>query len=237
MSEGMSEGNFVIAVAGPSKGQVLKATAVAALVAAAIFFTVVLPAEYGKDPLHTGAALGLMNLSQSAPAPSTPIATSTSTGPTTNFTVIQPTKAGDAPIIQGVYVPQPSGYKVDSRELKLGIGEGMEIKYHMAKGAGMVYSWTVSPAEKVFYEFHGEPDVKPAGAGEDYYVSYDLDDKVGKTEYHGSFTAPDTGIQGWFWENQTGAPVTIKLVTAGFYDYILQNKDDQKTKLQPSDPK
>ena len=192
----MSEGNIVIAVAGPSKGQVLKATAVAALVAAAIFFTVVLPAEYGKDPLHTGAALGLMNLSQSAPAPSTPIATSTSTGPTTNFTVIQPTKAGDAPIIQGVYVPQPSGYKVDSRELKLGIGEGMEIKYNMAKGAGMVYSWTAN--KKVFYEFHGEPDVKPQGAVEDYFESYEKDDAVGTGESHGTFTAPSTGIQGWF---------------------------------------
>ena len=29
----------------------------------------------------------------------------------------------------------------------------------------------------------------------------------------------------------------IKLLTAGFYDYILQNKDDVKTRLQPMDPK
>ena len=27
------------------------------------------------------------------------------------------------------------------------------------------------------------------------------------------------------------------MVTAGFYDYILQNKDDVKTRLQPQDPK
>ena len=111
----------------------------------------------------------------------------------------------------------------------------MEIKYHMQKGAGMVYSWTAN--EKVFYELHGEPDVKPAGASEDYYESYEKDDTVGKNQSHGTFTSPSTGIQGWFWENGTTSPITIKLVTAGFYDYIMQNKDDVKTRLQPTDPK
>lgn len=206
-----------------SKTRLLKATGIAVLVALILLFVAILPAEYGIDPLGTGKALGLTGLAASGDgAPAAPAAA----GPELA-----------APTMKGTFVDQPKGYKVDSREIKLGQGDGIEIKYHMAKGAGMVYSWTVSPAEKVFYEFHGEPDVKPAGAGEDYYVSYDLDDKVGKTEYHGSFTSPDTGIQGWFWENQSGAAVTIKLVTAGFYDYILQNKDDQKTKLPPSDPK
>ena len=137
----MSEANSIAAAEGPSKQQVVRATGIAALVAAVIFFTVVLPAEYGKDPLHTGAALGLMNLSKSAPSAPASAVTSAETVRGTTFTVIQPTKEGDAPIIQGVYVSQPNGYKVDSRELKLGLGEGMEIKYHMQKGAGMVYSW------------------------------------------------------------------------------------------------
>jgi hypothetical protein len=207
-----------------SKAKLLKATGIALGIALVLLFVAVLPAEYGIDPLGTGKALGLTGLATSSEGAAP--ASAAAPGPELA-----------APTMKGTFVDQPKAYKIDSREIKLGLGEGMEIKYHMAKGAGMVYSWTVSPAEKVFYEFHGEPDVKPAGAGEDYYVSYDLDDKVGKTEYHGSFTAPDTGIQGWFWENQTGAPVTIKLVTAGFYDYILQNKDHQKTKLPPSDPK
>lgn len=220
-------------VEAPSKQQLLTATGIAILVALFIFFTVVLPAEYGKDPLHTGAALGLMNLSKSAP-------TTTATAPVTiDATAAAPVTvagaAGEAPIIKGTFVQQPNGYKTDSRELKLGIGEGLEIKYHMQKGAGMVYSWTAS--EKVFYEFHGEPDVKPAGAPEDYYESYEKDDAVGKNQSHGTFMSPSTGIQGWFWENGTARPITIKLVTAGFYDYILQNKDDVKTRLQPTEPK
>jgi hypothetical protein len=229
----MMEDNSIAAMQGPSKQQIAKATAVAAVVAAVIFFTVVLPAEYGKDPLHTGAALGLMNLSKSATA-------ATNSSPVTvDATPAAPVReagaAGEAPVIKGTFVAQPSGYKVDSRELKLGVGEGMEIKYHMQKGSGMVYSWTAN--NKVQYEFHGEPDVKAAGAPEDYFESYEKDDAVGATQSHGTFTAPSTGIQGWFWDNETKGPVTIKLVTAGFYDYILQNKDDVKTRLQPADPK
>jgi hypothetical protein len=218
-------------VQAPSKAKLMKATAVALAVAVVILFTAVLPAEYGIDPLGTGKALGLNGL-----------AASSASAPTAQKSVIAQTEspvsapnAGDAPVIQGTFAAQPNRYKVDSRELKLEPGEGLEIKYHMQKGAGMIYSWTAN--QPVAYEFHGEPDVKPAGAGEDYYESYDLDDKVGKNAYNGTFTSPSTGIQGWFWENKTDSPVTIKLVTAGFYDYILQNKDDIKTKLQPSDPK
>jgi hypothetical protein len=231
----MSE-NSAVLIEGPSKQRLLKATAVAILVAAAIFVTAVLPAEYGIDPLHTGAALGLMNLAKSAPAsaisttPVTPAITAAAPG----ITVV-PGVNGEAPVINGVFVAQPNGYKIDSRELHLNPGEGVEIKYHMQSGAGMVYSWTANT--KIQYEFHGEPDVKPAGAPADYFESYQKDDKVGIVQSHGTFTAPSTGIEGWFWDNESPEQVTVKLVTAGFYDYILQNKDDVKTRLQPSDPK
>lgn len=228
----MTNGNSSAAVQAPSKQQILKATALAALIALVIFVTIVLPAELGKDPLHTGAALGLMNLSKpvNAAAGGSPAVTDV----TPAAPVLEQGAAGEAPVIKGTFVAQSDGYKVDSRELHLGIGEGMEIKYHMQKGAGMVYSWSANRA--VQYELHGEPDVKPAGAVEDYYESYEKDD-AGKKESHGAFTAPSTGIQGWFWDNESDGPVTIKLVTAGFYDYILQNKDDVKTRLQPADPK
>lgn len=228
----MTNGSGIAPVQAPSKGQILKATCVAALVAAVIFFTIVLPAELGKDPLHTGAALGLMNLSK-------PVDAAGGTPVTIDATPAAPVReagqAGEAPVIKGTFVAQPSRYKVDSRELKLGVGEGMEIKYHMQKSAGMVYSWTAN--RSVQYEFHGEPDVKPAGAGEDYFESYEKDDAKGKNQSHGTFTAPSTGIEGWFWDNESDGPVTIKLVTAGFYDYILQNKDDVKTRLQPTEPR
>jgi hypothetical protein len=227
----MTNGDSIAAVEAPSKTQILKATGLAALVAAIIFFTIVMPAELGKDPLHTGAALGLMNLSK----PVSAAATTATIDATPAAPTLEAGTAGEAPIVKGTFVAQPDRYKIDSRELKLGPGEGLEIKYHMQKGAGMVYSWTANA--KVLYEFHGEPDVKPAGAPEDYFESYEKDDAVGKNQSNGTFTSPSTGIQGWFWDNESRTPVTVKLFTAGFYDYILQNKDDVKTRLQPTELK
>jgi hypothetical protein len=221
----MSEKENLATIEGPSRQQILKATAVALFVAVVILFTAVLPAEYGRDPVGSGAALGLTALWKSAAGPAA--------GPVASREA--PVISSEAPVIKGVFLAQPKRYRIDARELKLESGEGIEIKYHLQEKAGMVYSWTANG--KVFYEFHGEPDTKPAGAPEDYFESYEKDDQAGKDQAHGSFTAPSTGIHGWFWENETGGPVTIKLVTAGFYDFILQNKDDVKTRLQPQEPK
>jgi hypothetical protein len=230
-------GNEAQGYEAPSKQQILKATGWALVVAGILFVGAVLPAEFGIDPLHTGAATGLLNLAHAtaggsaAPAAASVSPAITATAPGITFV---PGLNGDAPVIKGVFVSQPNRYKVDSREIKLESGQGMEIKYHMQSGAGMVFSWTAD--REVQYEFHGEPDVKPAGAGADYFESYEKDDKVGILQSNGTFTAPSTGIEGWFWDNESSGPVTIKLVSAGFYDYILQNKDDVKTRLQPRDP-
>lgn len=119
--------------------------------------------------------------------------------------------ATPAPVESGVDVIRPNTYKVDSRDFDLYPGEGFEFKYRMEKGAVMVYSWKADG--KLESEFHGEPDVKP---NKDYYESYNLD-KVGREQGYGSFTAPSTGIHGWFWENRGFKLVKLRLTTAGFY--------------------
>jgi len=176
--------------AAPSKRAIAKATVVAAAIAAVLLFAAILPAEYGYDPLHTGAALGLTELSKATAAKPDPSAVPATTN-----------------------TPQPKIYKVDSEDFLLTPGQSVELKYHMQKGAVMVYSWKASA--KLMFEFHGEPDQKP---NPDYYDSYELDDKVGKDQAHGSFTAPSTGIHGWFWQNKTDQRVEMHLATAGFYD-------------------
>ena len=52
----------------PSKKAIAKATGIALAVALLLLFTTVLPAEYGVDPLKTGAALGLTGLAKSGDA-------------------------------------------------------------------------------------------------------------------------------------------------------------------------
>jgi hypothetical protein len=226
----------------PSVRKLLTATGIAFVAAIVILIAFVLPAEYGIDPLRTGRALGLTDLANASEKPARPAAApapsaaSTEAAPaiTSINPVLAPSPTGDAPTVKNTFIAERRPFQFDSREITLAPGEGMEIKYNMRKGAGLAYSWTASAT--LFYEFHGEPDVKPAGKeGTDYYESYDLDDKKGKTESHGTFLAPSTGIHGWFWENKSDKPVNLKLVSAGFYDWISQNRKDKHTALKPMD--
>jgi hypothetical protein len=178
----------------PSKSALAKATGIALLVALLLLFAVVLPAEYGFDPLKTGAALRLTGISQT---------------PEVKRGAVPTPALGKT----GVYRAEPGIYKVESEDFTLNPGEGMEMKYHMQKGAEMVYGWKANG--KLAYEFHGEPDQKP---NKDYFESYELDDKVGKDASYGSFTAPTTGIHGWFWQNKGKKDIQFHLTVAGFFD-------------------
>lgn len=203
-------------VRAPSKKAIAKATAIALAAALLILFTAVLPAEYGIDPLKTGKALHLTDLAKTSEAKPEP-----------KTVGARPTAAP-----AGIYTAQPTSYKVDSEDLSLMPGEGVEIKYHMRKGAGMVYSWKANG--NVAFEFHGEPDNKP---NKDYFESYELDDQAGKDRSYGSFIAPTTGIHGWFWENKGKKQVDIHLTTAGFYDSAKMYVDGNPDELPIQDAK
>jgi hypothetical protein len=230
--------NEPVSAVAPSRKAIAKATALALLVAAILLVTAILPAEYGIDPLKTGAALHLTDLAkveQAKPAPEKEIAASKPGDvPATIVPVLEPASDGGAPVMKGTFIPQKARYKIDSREIKLGPNEGMEIKYNMKKGAGLIYSWTAT--DKLQFEFHGEPNLKPAGKeGTDYYETYEIDNQTGRTEAHGTFIAPSTGIHGWFWENKSPNEVSLKLVSAGFFDWIFQNLKDKETALKTMD--
>jgi hypothetical protein len=200
-------------VEAPSKKAILEATLIALLVAVAILFVAVLPAEYGIDPLRTGRALGLIGLSKAADSGNSAGGRAT-------------------PAQTGIYKAQAGAYKVDSEDLTLRPGEGVEIKYHMQTGAAMLYAWKADA--KVQFEFHGEPDHKPSP---DYFESYQLDNKAGQDHSYGSFTAPSTGIHGWFWENKGSRDVNIHLSTAGFYDSARMYSDGPPEPLAVEDAK
>lgn len=163
----------------------MKPLVIAAGIAAAVLATIVLPAEYGIDPLRTGRALGLTALS----SPGRPANT------------------------QSVVTP---GLKQDFYEVELRPFEGVEYKYRMEKSASMVFAWAAT--DIVNFEFHGEPDGAPAK----YFDSYE---KSQNRESHGAFTAPASGIHGWFWENQGTTRIRIKLTTSGFYGDATEFRD------------
>ena len=238
----MSEETYTVTIHPPSMKKIAMATVIALAVAAILLVTAILPAEYGIDPLGTGKAMRLTELAganakpeklEKPAAPAEPAKKEEESA--TIMPVLQPSPDGSAPVVKGAFISQNKRYKIDSREMKIGPNEGVEIKYNMKKGGGLIYSWSAS--DKLLFEFHGEPNVKPTGKeGTDYYETYDIDNKVGTDQGHGTFIAPTSGIHGWFWENKTGKDVTLKLVSAGFYDWIFQNVKNKETALKTMDP-
>ena len=170
-----------------SSRQIAIASFCALVVAAIVLVAAVLPAEFGKDPLGTGKALGLLALYDADANPSK------LPGPA------QPEHASAA--------SRPREYHVDSRALPLGPGQSFEFKYRLDKGSGMVYAWTANARLK--YEFHGEPS--------DRALQVQSYEKSEGDFASGTLTAPFTGIHGWYWENTSNAPVTISLTSAGFF--------------------
>jgi hypothetical protein len=173
---------------------IAKASGIALLTAVAILVTVVLPAEYGIDPLGTGNALGLTALTATVEPAPLPL----------------PAKGAQAlaPVTTGAVALYPDEYKVDSREFVLGPYEYVEYKYHLAKGAQMLFSW--SATAEVVHDFHGDPDGAPASAAQSF-------DKGPMRGADGSFTAPFSGIHGWYWENPGGDTIEVTVTTSGFY--------------------
>ncbi len=207
----MAEGPGSAAAEAPSRGAIVRATLIALAIALVVLFSAVLPAEYGIDPLKTGKLLRLTGISQ---------ADSSAGG--------RATPAGN-----GIYTVQPGTYKVDTEEIGLHPGQGLEIKYHMQKGATMVFAWKADGPLQ--FEFHGEPDRKPKP---DYFESYLLDNKTGRDRFYGSFTAPSTGVHGWFWQNKTKKDVRMHLSVSGFFNSSkMFDGGPQPEELMIEDPK
>lgn len=177
----------------PSGRALLKATAVALVVALAVLVTAVLPAEYGIDPLGTGRAMGLLDLfaakQEAGAAASAPA-------------VVAPPEGGPVHA-------QSAEYRTDSRQFTIPPGTGMEFKYELRKGATMLYAWKSNWF--VDFDFHTEPEGKPPGTSDSF-------EKGSAAQKRGAYTAPYNGIHGWYWENKSNREVTLTLTSVGFFD-------------------
>jgi hypothetical protein len=189
---------------GPSTGTVLRASAAALVAAVIILVTIVLPAEFGIDPIGTGRALGLSALSGAAAG---------------EEPVPPPQGTKVAPVREGSFALYPAEFKVDSRELVLGPYEYVEYKYDLERGATMLFSWRASG--DVVHDFHGDPEGQPSSTSAQSF------DKRPRRQADGSFEAPFTGIHGWYWENPGGDTVTVRVTTAGYYTSAHQFRFDR----------
>lgn len=189
----------------PSARTLAIATLSALAIAAVILVTIVLPAEYGIDPLGTGEALGLTAISR-------PVVADVAAAPE-GATALKP-------VVTGPLGQYTAPHKVDVVTFTLGPYDYVEYKYRLQEGAQMDFSWTATAA--VIHDMHGE-----LNADSKAVTSFD---KSNRKEAFATFTAPFAGLHGWYWENPTGEPVTVSLKSAGFYADAIEFRSD-KTKV------
>lgn len=203
----------------PSTGKLLRSTIIAALVAAALLVTTVLPGEYGIDPTGIGRMLGLTPMGEIKVQLAAEAAAEEAAAP-----AVPPTAVAQAPV---AVAPQPAEVapaaaepvesapdaRSDTVSFKLAPNAAAEIKLVMKEGARVEYEWS-SAGGAVNYDAHGDP----FGAARDFYHGYGK----GRNQLTdaGTLQAAFDGKHGWFWRNRSGKEVTVTLKVRGDYDKI-----------------
>lgn len=195
----------------PSIGKLIKSTILAILIATILLVTVILPAEYGLDPLGVGQLLGLTemgtikaSLAQEATLETEPEESAASRA---IENAVADTETPD---------PGPSDNVVnrsDQVSFTLTPNEGKEIKLTMVKGAEVNFVWSTDGA-KANFDTHA--DSKPL---EIKYHNYEKG-KLSRSE--GVLTAEFDGNHGWFWRNRNAEDLTVTLQVDGAYSEVVQ---------------
>jgi hypothetical protein len=195
----------------PSSRRLLRSTAIALAVAAAILVTMVLPAEYGVDPTGVGRILGLTEMGETKMA----LAREEAGHAAEEATSVPPPSTLPAEPAAATTAPQPSGdstAKSDVTEVVLSPNEGKEIKLVMRKGTRVSYSWATNRGA-VNYDTHGDsPTLKYHGYGKG----------SGRPSDEGTLVAAFDGNHGWFWRNRGRDTVVVTLRTNGDYQELTR---------------
>lgn len=202
----------------PSTRRLLKATAIAMVVAIIILVTTVLPAEYGIDPTGIGARLGLNVLGASTQAAEikTPTLAPRPQDATPDIAanVAEAAKAAKA---FGVAAGQSfdtravsrseGAFRNDTLTVTLAPGKGAEVKARLKAGDGLAFHWVAD--SEVALDMHGEHE-----GAKDAWTSYWVE--PAQRAGSGTFVAPFDGSHGWYWQNRGTSPVTVQINVTGF---------------------
>jgi hypothetical protein len=204
----------------PSSRQLVRSTLTALAVAIALLVAVVLPGEYGVDPVGVGGVLGLTKMGQikaSLRAEATP-ALQPEAIPAPAASPKAPDLAEPAPRLTSIappaVAPQTSvSEKTDTITFSLKPGEGAEIKLAMRANARVEYGWQAKGGS-INYDTHGDPVNAPQG----FYHGYGKGRAVAGDQ--GSLVAAFDGKHGWFWRNRAASTVVVTLGIKGAYSEV-----------------
>ena len=196
---GSSEAEMMVP---PLRRAVLRVTIGAIAAAAIVILVGILPAEYDRDPTGLGKLLGTSRLW----APEENVVK-----PAAGSVAAPASRSYPAPFRSDVIlVPLAAGGDPDRKD-------EIEYKVHLEKGGSLVYSWDVpgiSNPDEFYTEFHGHT----IESGKAMTVAYYR--KATGLSDNGVLTVPFSGVHGWYLQNQSEKPVTVKLKLAGFYTLI-----------------
>ena len=189
----------------PAQYRKMLALTLSSAAAAALFiFAGILPAEFNRDPTGLGKLTGIDRL----------------WAPTEN---VLPTN-GKSGAARPAQTSEKLPFRSEAVDIRLAAStkdsagkEDVEYKVHLEKGASVVYSWDVSDIEEPedFYtEFHGHTVIANKAMTVAYYR------KATGSSDNGTLTAPFAGVHGWYYQNQSIKPVTVRLRLSGFYTLI-----------------
>ena len=194
----------------PTGRQIAKGLAVAVAVAtvATVFF--ILPAELGVDLTGFGEKTGLIGLAQSGSGTNIYLERGLKRK-NALFSLDAAAKPDEATLrstlaSKGIAVPASAKFATDHWEYELLPYDNIEMKYKLAQGQPMIFSWR-APVP-IHYDMHSVPDQGGNPATESFSIS----DAPAQTAV---YVAPFTGIHGWFWQNQTLNPVTVTIDATG----------------------
>ncbi len=159
---------------------------VALLLAVIVLVFALLPAEYGIDYTGLGRKMGLVDFyhaSQKAP----------------------PKRASVA--------PPKMDFRVDTAEIVIPPGVGIEYKVSIDRGASFKYAWATADSSAIYFDFHGELRNDKSGFFDSMAIGT-------SPSLEGTYTAPFDGTHGWYWKNAGSEPVVITLQLKGRYEVI-----------------
>ncbi|MFT6307317.1 MAG: glycogen debranching enzyme [Pseudohongiellaceae bacterium] len=131
----MSEIEYTI----QSTASLLKALAIAVVVAAILFVTLVLPIEFGIDPTGLGDRLGVINLISAEPEPQ----------------VVE--RAGGDLV-----------FRSDETVIAVPANSGLEYKFFLDQHSSLNYEWSLDSDRALYFDLHGEPQGDTTGYFESY---------------------------------------------------------------------
>ena len=196
-----------------SNKRLIASIAVAATAGVLLLVTIVLPAEYGVDPLGVGGLLGLNAMNAE---PTRTIEITDIIGGNEELIAVEIPDFGEPVPLPNPAIHQDETTPPQTCTLTISIGpeQETEIKTVLGEGKMILYSWEVDRGD-IYSDFHGHsPEL-----GTDFWVRYEEHQEGAGND--GSLGAPFEGEHGGYWLNYNEYPVEVTLTVNGYFQDII----------------